>query len=173
MHNPFHRKIFIANALFILLGGAFLGWYYFLDGKVWDKPVEWTQGVDPMNLELVQDDYHVGETPVFLTAFCKNRPSKVTLEWTLIDGQKVSYAVKDGGTLPVGCYPSEGKLALEVEKIPLFIEDTCHAYFIGTLTMEIAGGRKVTQTLKTEPFCVKPAEVLEKVEEIINEEIKQ
>lgn len=172
MHNHVHKRIFLGNALLILLGGVFLGWYYFLDGHIVNKPYSFEK-VDTLNLELTEEVYHVGDTPVLLTAFCKTRPAHTTIEWTLIDGQKVSYAPQDLGSLPEGCYPNQGHLAYQVEKIPLFIQETCQAYFVGTATYEISGGRKVKQTFKTERFCVEPAEVLEKVEDIIQEESNQ
>lgn len=171
MQTHTHKKIILGNALFILLGGMFLGWYYFIDGHFVNKPYTFTE-VDPLALQVNQDVYHVGDTPVLFTEFCKTRPSRTTIEWTLIDGQKVAYTPRDLGSLPEGCYPTQGRLAFEIEKIPLFIEETCDAYFIGTATYELSGGRKVRQTFKTERFCVEPAEVLEKVEDIINEESK-
>lgn len=168
MQNKTHRKIFSLNLLVILIGGLFLGWFYILDGKITNKPIEWVRGVDPQNIQIAKPEYHVGETPVALYAFCKTRPAHAMIEWTLIDGQRVSYAEREGGGVPVGCYPNrDGYLAQPIEKIPLFIDRTCDAYFVGTIRYEISGGREVVEALKTEKFCVTPAEVLEKVEQEI------
>ncbi len=166
MQNKTHKRIFFTNLLVILLGSIFLGWYYLIDGKMINEPVVWN--MDEQSIELVKSEYHVGETPVGLYNFCKTRPARAYVEWTLIDGQRVAYTERAGGNVPEGCYPErDGYLATPIEKIPLFIEATCVAYFIGTIRFEISGGREVTETVKTEKFCIKPAEVLEKVEQAI------
>jgi len=173
MHTKTHRRIFLLNLLIILLGSLFLGWYYIIDGRVVNEPVVWN--MDEQSIELAKDEYHVGETPVGLYDFCKTRPARAYVEWTLIDGQRVAYTERAGGNVPVGCYPDGNNLlTLPIEKIPLFIEATCDAYFVGTIRFEISGGREVTQSIKTEKFCVRPAEVLEKVEqEIIKQSNEQ
>lgn len=155
MDNP-HSKFFIPNLTVIIVGGIFLIWYYFIDGKLFDKPITYINGVDPMNYQVDKDTYTVGETPNILTAFCKNREAQGSIEWTLIDGQKVGYARKEPREIPVGCYPSKegGLIESPVEKIPLYIEPTCDAHFVGVVHRELPGGREVVENVKTEKFCV-------------------
>lgn len=163
MSSP-HTKLFFINLLVILLGSIFLSWYYFVDGKIVNKPIEYINGVDPMNFQLAKDTYKVGDTPELLTAFCKTRPSKGVVEWTLIDGQRVLYGEKEPRSIPEGCYPESGEFVRSpIEKIPVYIEDTCDAYFVGVGKVIISGDRVVYTKYKTEKFCIEGAGLLEKV----------
>lgn len=166
MNTP-HTKLFFINLLVILLGGIFLSWYYFVDGKLINKPVEFTNGVNPMEFQLVKDTYKAGETPELLTAFCKTRPSSGTIEWTLIDGQQVLYGEREGWSIPVGCYPENGDFVKSpIERIPVYIEDTCDAYFTGVGKITIAGGRTIYMQYKTQKFCIEGgAHLLEHIKE--------
>jgi len=164
MSTP-HTKLFWLNLLVIILGSIFLSWYYFVDGKIINKPLEYINGVDPLNLQLEKDIYRVGETPEALTAFCKTRPSSGTVEWTLIDGQRVLYGEHERRSIPVGCYPESGEyVRTEIEKIPVYIENTCDAYFVGVGKVTISGDRTVEYKYKTEKFCIEGADLLKIVE---------
>lgn len=76
---------------------AFSGYIYFyhVDGYLINKP--YTFNVDPMNLELVQDSYFIGDTPESKISFCKNRKSKTTVQYTLADHQIVNYKKRATG----------------------------------------------------------------------------
>lgn len=155
MHNP-HGKLFILNLSVVIFGGAFLFWYYFVDGVYINRPIEYVNGVDPMSLEMVKHTYTVGDTPSYLTAFCKTREAYSTIEWTLVDGQKVGYGQEGPREIPVGCYPSAegGKIVASTEKIPLYIEPTCEAHFVGVVRRILPGGRERTEYVQTQKFCV-------------------
>lgn len=163
---------FLANLIFVFVGGCFLIWYYLIDGKLVNKPITWVN-TDPMALQLERETYAVGETPRFLMAYCKGRLSTFYIEWTLIDGQKVLYSEREAGHSPIGCYPAHGFIKEDIDKIPLTIEETCDAFFTANVRGVMSGGREVRFQLKTEKFCIKASEVLEKVEEEIKEEIKE
>lgn len=167
MKTSIYRKIFIANLVFIILGGLFLIWYYGIDGHLIREPITFTRDTNISNLQLEKETYNVKETPNFFLSYCKNRKSELTIEWTLIDGQRVMFSEKEAGNTPEGCYPARDKITEPIERIPVFILDTCDAYFIGTLTAKLQGGREIEYVMKTERFCIH-SNVLQKVEDIIN-----
>lgn len=163
MSTP-HTKLFYLNLLVIILGSIFLSWYYLVDGKILNRPIEFINGVDPLNFQLEKDVYSVGDTPEMLTSFCKTRPSKGTVEWTLIDGQRVLYGESEPRSIPEGCYPETGDFVkAPIQRIPVYIENTCDAYFVGVGKVTISGDRVVEYKYKTEKFCIEGADLLEQI----------
>lgn len=165
-----HKVMFLSNLAVIIFGGAFLIWYYLIDGKLVNQPIVYTHGVDPHNLQVDKELYKVGETPYVYTAFCKTRDAKGSIEWTLVDGQQVSYGPKPATELPSGCYPvdnSSGFLKSEVAKLPYYLESTCNAKFVGVVTREISGGRIVKTKVETEKFCIEGS-LIKEIKEITN-----
>lgn len=156
MTHKTKAKIFKTNLIIILIGVPLLFWYYFIDGVYINQPIVHADYIDINNFQIEKDTYNVGETPVMLTAFCKNRQSSGIIEWTLIDGQKVSYGPSEPREIPEGCYPNNasGYVRSPIERIPTYIENTCDAYFVGVVTRTISGGRKVKEYYKTEKFCI-------------------
>lgn len=156
-----HKNLILLNLAVIVFGILFLGWYYILDGKVFNRPIVFTNGVDPMALELDKTEYNIGDTPNILSSFCKTRPSSGSIEWTLVDGQKVQYSPTERREIAVGCYPETPKTRISspVQKIPLYIENTCEAYFVGVGKVKISGDRTVEYTYRTEKFCIVGAEL--------------
>lgn len=151
-----YKYIFLLNLCVIVFGGLFLIVYYKIDGQIINRPIEFINGVDPTNFKLDKKVYKSGETPELLTAFCKTRQAKGTVEWSLIDGQKVLYGEREGRNIPEGCYPQKGEfVSAPIEPIPSYIRDTCDAYFVGNGIITISGGRQVYYKYKTENFCVK------------------
>ena len=167
MKHKTHKRIFFLNLAIILLGGALLSWYYFIDGKITNPPLTYPN-TDIMNFQLDKEVYKVGDTPYLYVDFCKTRNARGTTEWTLVDGQKVQFSPSEPREIAIGCYPqsSGGKLVVPLKKIPLFIEDTCDAYFTGVGRVELSGGREVIYNYRTETFCVDGGE--EELLEVIN-----
>jgi hypothetical protein len=150
-----HHAAIVASTIAILFGGAFLVWFYELDGRVLDKPLTFTNGVDPMALKTEKAAYRPGETVRAYTAFCKNRDYVSATQWALSDRFLTVYAQQPSKELANGCYPDSGGTELfDVEQLPSSLPPGCDYFFTGQAVRDIGGGRTVTQQFRTRTFCV-------------------
>lgn len=148
-------------ALVSILGGAFLIWYYYIDGVYVNKIIEYRQDIDPMNFELDKYEYKRGEIPNRMIAYCKHRQAIPTTQWALSNPIKMvtiypprTYDLPDRGN-DLGCRPEDSsKLPTPMEIILDDVPTGCGYYFTGSVTREFGGGRTETQALRTQNFCV-------------------
>lgn len=157
MHKLKHYGL-LAGIWITLVGGAYLFWYYQIDGVYVNQPITYREDIDPTNYKLERTEYKRGETPRYLTAFCKNREAIPTTQWRLANDVLTVYpprTVPDSGFVR-GCFPSdnEGYVYIDIEKIPDNATNGCNHYFIGEISRDIGGGRILKQPIKTEEFCI-------------------
>lgn len=148
--------LLIASAIISIIGGAFLIWYYFIDGIYVNKVFEYRDGVDPTNYQLEFKEYRVGDTPRYITSFCKRRNAVPTVTWALANDVLTIYPPRTAEKgAPLGCYPEgQGFLYLPIEKIPETAKLGCDHYFLGSVVRDYGGGRTIEQPFKTENFCI-------------------
>jgi hypothetical protein len=153
---PLHR-VFNICATVAIIGSLYLFYYYQLDGVYVNRVLTFTQGVDPMNLKTDKAVYHIGQSPLVYSAFCKNRDAYTTSRWTLVNEHphftdtKVSYA-----EIPVGCYPKVGGLLQAPTGFIAkdIVAETYH--FVGVVTQVLPDGRVRKQYYQTQAFQVIP-----------------
>ena len=83
MTNKTQHIILYINTVIVILGGLLFGYWHFIDGSIVNKPIE--VYVDPLDLEVEKEVYAPSDVVRIYSAFCKNRPASVTLNWTLVD----------------------------------------------------------------------------------------
>ncbi len=158
-NNKEKRELsFVAVMLaIIIIGGGFLVWHYKVDGVYVNRVLEFRDGVDPLNLQLVQKDYRRGEMVQFLTNVCKTRDAKAITQWTLANDRLIFFAPSEAKEFPIRCYPEEEKnrIAVEIQQVPLDAKYGEH-YFVAVSTQILPDGRIRKQYYKTEPFRVIP-----------------
>ena len=138
-------KLFIG---IIVVGGAILFYYHFLDGTI----------VDPVASELsgrtyatVKSSYTVGDdVVVYGSDFCKYRGVPTSIYWFLEDDVQIPYPVKQSN-FQTGCYKG---YKIEVGVLPGFIGN--HTYkFIGKIVYHLPG-RDIIVNVTTNDFYVSP-----------------
>lgn len=141
----------------IVFGGSFLVWHHMIDGVYVNRVLEFRDGVDPLDLQLVQKEYHRGEMVSFLTNVCKTRDAKAITQWTLANDRLIFFAPGEAKEFPVRCYPEDEKnrITVDVHQVPADAKYGDH-YFVGVSTQVLPDGRTRKQYYKTEPFRVIP-----------------
>lgn len=154
---PKAHTIFNVCITICVVGGAFLVWYYWIDGVYLNRVLDFKNGVDPMHLELVNTKYKPGMTPQFFMAYCKTRDAVATTRWTLVN----EHPHYDDGKqtiaeIPVGCYPLDGGKQVGNTK-PIPGETPPGEYhYVGVTNHVLPDGRVRKQYLETEEFTVTP-----------------
>lgn len=147
--------LFRLSVVLVLFGGAFLVWYYYIDGVYVRKPIVFMRGVDPMNLQLEKTVYTPGELVRYKTAFCKSRQATATVLWSLANDVLTIFPPREGQGVPVGCYPTQSDFILaDIQMIPPNAREGCSHYFLGQVTRDYGGGRTEVQNFRTETFCI-------------------
>lgn len=130
----------------IIVGGAILIYYHFLDGTL----------IDPVANELsgrtyltVNSSYTVGDdVVVYGSDFCKYRGVDTTVYWFLEDDVQIPYPPKQS-KFSTGCYKD---YKIEIGVLPGFVGN--HTYkFVGRVIYHLPG-RDVSVNLTTNDFYV-------------------
>lgn len=152
----FTEKNMLIVSLFIICTGIpFLIWFYSIDGIYLNKPMIYTQGVNPLELKLTKKEYKRGEMVQFYTSYCKPRESKAQIQWSLINEMVIFYSPGEWTELPIGCYPAKQNYLLvqDLKEVPQRASLGKHK-FTGIITRELPGGRIIKQEIGTEEFQV-------------------
>jgi len=145
--------ILLTLFLVVVLGAPFLYFYYYVDGISVRPILTYTNGVDPLDLELVKTDYRRGEMVQYYVAFCKNRDAIGSTQWTLVNSQLVFFAPTEYREIPKGCHPDAGVAVGDIVRIPDDARLGEH-YFVGISTQVLPDGRVRKRELKTQKFNV-------------------
>lgn len=143
-----HAHLFIAFCLSVMLiGGAILTYFSYFDGTIINPVVEIE---NPLALEPVKEVYKRGELVQFYISYCKFRPIRPVVQWTLVDTYMRFYPADYRGSEETGC---KKRIATDLE--PVARDATAGSYyFYGELRYEVSSMRTVIVPLKTKTFRV-------------------
>lgn len=145
--------ILLTLFLVVVLGAPFLYFYYYVDGVTMRPILTYTNDVNPLDLQLVKNEYKRGELVQYYVAFCKNRSAIGSTQWTLVNSELVFFAPTDYRELTKGCYPEKGVSVSDIVRLPHDAHLGEH-YFVGVVTQVLPDGRVRKQELKTQKFNV-------------------
>ena len=153
MIDSSYRKLKLTFVVGAVLGVLFV-WFYLIDPFVFPV-LKFNNGVDPLDMQLVKDEYRRGEMVQGYTSFCKKRIASASTSWVLHTDKLTFFAPYDTPrNISKGCFPEDREfLIFDIRKIP---EDAMlgEAHFTGKTIHTLVGNRQAEQDYRTATFYI-------------------
>lgn len=140
---PFIHKITYFFLAVIAAGILFFGYLIFLDGTVFNRPI------NIQSLYTVEPTYKVGTIVYAYLNYCKKGYESSDAKWTMIDGYIRYFPSQPFDPLDSGCHST----MIPLEQIPDdTFPDTYH--FSGEISFQVNPLRTITLTVTSNSFKV-------------------
>ena len=144
---PFRHVMLKVCSIILIVGGAILTYFYFLDGTV-INPV--ADGLKNRVYQTTEKSYTVGDNViVYSSQFCKFRGVLTSVYWFLEDDVQIAYPKKESN-FQKACFDHT---KIEIGVLPGFIGGTNY-HFVGRVVYHLPA-RDVIVNVKTNDFYVK------------------
>lgn len=142
-----HKHILLSClTAFVMIGSVVLLYETFLDGDVFNKPIQFKN----TQLQTTETIYHPGDIVKAKISFCKDRIITPTVKWELIDTWIRFYPNKAGGLAMKGCFTNH---EISLEPLPRDLLPGTY-YFAASVIYQVNPLNSVEYNLTTNKFTV-------------------
>lgn len=145
MKRKTQHNILLSLILVIIFGSTAIGYFLFLDGTVFRKPIEIS------SIKVLDQHYRPGQLVAALVSYCAYRSIPFTLEWSLLDERKIFYVADENQLWPMGCFKN---VLVNIKKLPPTLPADTYE-FLGSISLPSNGIRDINVQFKTNQFLVK------------------